>query len=117
MTIRIVSDPSATLRQFIHIGVHQLSTDLDAAMGGEESGPSPHDLYDAALGACKALTMHWYAKRHNIPLQTTEVFVDRDSSKEREGTYRLATRLKLTGNLSDSQRQDLLRVAAHCPLH
>jgi uncharacterized OsmC-like protein len=45
------------MRHEIHIGRNSLATDLSEEMGGEGSGPSPHDLYDAALGACKALTV------------------------------------------------------------
>ena len=45
------------MRHEIHIGRNSLTTDLSVEEGGEGSGPSPHDLYDAALGACKALTV------------------------------------------------------------
>ena len=73
------------MRHEIHIGLTSLTTDLSVENGGEGSGPTPHDLYDAALGACKALTVLWYAKRKNIPVEGVEVSVERDASHERAG--------------------------------
>jgi putative redox protein len=105
------------MRHEIHIGRNSLATDGSVEEGGEESGPNPHDLYDAALGACKALTVLWYAKRKGIPVERIEVSVERDASQERSGVYRLSAQMLLTGNLTGSQREDLLRVAQKCPIH
>jgi putative redox protein len=117
MTVLVVRDQSALMRHEIHIGSHTLAADNSVEEGGEGSAPSAHDLYDAALGACKALTVIWYAKRMGIPVEGIEVRVDRDSSQERAGTYRLNTQLRLGGSLSDVQRQKLLAVASKCPVH
>jgi putative redox protein len=92
-------------------------TDASKAGGGEASAPEPHDFYDAALGACKALTLLGYARRKGMPLENVDISVDRDATEERAGTYRLNVVLTLTGNLSAAQREDLLRVAAKCPIH
>src|SRR5882724_1790563 len=110
MTIRVVRDQTAPMRHEIHIGRNSLATDVGPEQGGEGSGPSPHDLYDAALGACKALTVLLYAKRKNIPVEGIEVSVERDASQERTGIYRLNTELTLTGPLSAAQRDELLHV-------
>ena len=80
-------------------------------------GRSPHDLYDAALGACTAMTVLWYAKRKSIPVQDIKVSVDRDATQERSGSYRLSVVIALTGDLSTDQRQELLRIAEKCPIH
>src|ERR1700733_892022 len=111
MTIQVVRDQRSRMRHDIHIGQNHLATDLSAAEGGDASGPSPHDLYDAALGACTAMTVLWYAKRKSIPVEDIKVSVDRDASQERAGIYRLSTVLTLTGDLSPEQRQELLRTA------
>ena len=55
MTIRVVRDQTAPMRHEIHIGRNSLATDGSVEEGGEGSGPSPHDLYDAALGAFRGL--------------------------------------------------------------
>lgn len=117
MTVRVVRDQTAPMRHEIHVGRNSLATDGSVEEGGEGSGPNPHDLYDAALGACKALTVLWYAKRKGIPVEGIEVSVERDVSRERSGTYLLSAQLSLTGNLTASQREDLLRVAQKCPIH
>lgn len=117
MTISVIRDKSGAMRHHIHIGNHVIAADEPAANGGEDSGPTPHDIYDAALGACKALTVLWYAKRKGIPVEDIQVDVERDDSQERAGTYRLDAKLKLGGNLSEAQRQELLNVAGKCPIH
>jgi len=117
MTIQVVRDQRARMWHDIHIGPNHLATDLSVEEGGDASGPSPHDLYDAALGACTALTVLWYAKHKNIPVENIAVSAERDSSQERAGIYRLSAVLTLTGDLSPGQRQELLRMAEKCPIH
>lgn len=113
--IRIHNDRG--LLQQIEIGPHRLNADVSPELGGDGAGPEPHDLFDAALGACKALTLMLYARQKDLPLESLEVKVSRDDSEERQGRYRLAVELELRGALQESQRQQLLRVADKCPLH
>ncbi len=105
------------LRHSIEIGEHLLHTDVPVELGGEASGPEPHDLFDAAIGACKALTLMLYAKQKGMPLESLDVRVSRDDSEERKGIYRLAVQLDLHGTLDEAQREQLLRIADKCPVH
>jgi putative redox protein len=101
----------------ITIGAHELVADMASADGGAGEGPDPHDLYDAALGACKALTMLWYAQRKGIALEGIKVGIARDASEERDGIYRLTARIAVEGDLSDEERGKLIEVAGKCPIH
>ena len=117
MSLTVVRDRAAPMRHEIRVGTSRFFADASISDGGEELGPNPHDLYDAALGACEALTVLWYARRKGIKVDEIEVSVERDQSEERTGIYRLDTKLKLGGNLTDAQRQELLSVASKCPVH
>ncbi|WHZ11227.1 MAG: OsmC-like protein [Burkholderiaceae bacterium] len=107
----------APMAQAVHIRDHALLADGSVAEGGTDAGPSPHDLYDAALGACKALTVMWYARRRGIPVADIQTTIARDDSAERTGVYRLSATLRIGGELSDAQLQDLQRIAEKCPVH
>ena len=105
------------MRHVVRVGELVITVDAPAADGGEGAGFSPHDLYDAALGACKALTMLYYANRRGMQLDDIRVEVARDGSAERQGTYRLATTIDVSAPLDEGQRAQLLRVAGKCPVH
>lgn len=117
MTIKALRDQSLPMRHIVHVRNHIISTDGSVEEGGNDAGPSPHDLYDAALSACKALTVVWFAKRKNIPLEYVEVSMERDASEERQGIYRLTATLHVTGDLTEAQRAELLAAAQKCPIH
>ena len=117
MTIELTLDRTAPLAQTVHIRSHALLADVSEAEGGEDAGPSPHDLYDAALGACKALTVMWYARRKGIPVDDIQTLIERDDADERKGVYRLAATLKIHGDLTDAQLTELEAVAQKCPVH
>ena len=117
MTIEVTRDRSRKMRHTVRVGTHSFAVDEPPGNGGEDLGPTPHDLYDSALGACKALTTLWYANRKQIPLEDIRVAVDRDDGEERRGVYRLRVTLELGGPLTPEQRQELLNVAAKCPVH
>ena len=117
MGIQITRDRSAAMRHQLVMGGQTIAVDASVPEGGDGAGASPHDLYDAALGACKALTVLWYARKRGIPVEDIQVSVVRDDSQERAGVYRLDAQLTVSGTLNDAQRAELLRVAQKCPVH
>jgi putative redox protein len=117
MTITVNTESSESFRHSIQIDDHEIFTDLPKALGGEDTAPEPHDYFDAALGACKALTLKLYAQKKDIPLTGVTVEVKRDNSQEQQGKYALQVKLTLKGVLTDAQREELHRVADRCPVH
>jgi putative redox protein len=120
MTANIVHCETETAGGFqhaLHIRAHTLHADASVAGGGSDAAPNPHDYFDAALAACKAITAQWYARKHGIPLERVDTRVERDDADERKGIYRLRLRVELHGPLSDEQRQAVLRAIAACPVH
>ena len=117
MTVTVRRDLSQPTRHIIHVRNHLVSTDMSVAEGGIDAGASPHDLFDASLGACKALTVLWYAQRKAMPVTDIEVLVDHDDSNERKGSYLMHAVLRVHGDLTEAQRQELLTVAQKCPVH
>lgn len=92
----------------------QWISDIDKKSGGSGQHPSPHELLDSALGACTALTLELYAKRKGYALAGIHVEIDREESG---GIYRLIRRIQLLGELNQTTREDLLRIANKCPIH
>ena len=50
----------------IEVRGHQLSTDQPVEDGGEDSAPTPTELFIASLGACVAFYAERYLSRHNL---------------------------------------------------
>ena len=115
MSISVRRDGTTGTRHTVRIRNEAFAADVTQPDG--QGAATPHDLYDASLAACKALTVMLYAQRKNMPVEDIEVLVDRDDSEERKGIYRLKTSLRVTGTLDETQRAELLRVAAKCPVH
>jgi putative redox protein len=117
MTVLSQTETPNELAQQVTIRTHTLRADVSEANGGHDLGPSPHDLFDAALAACKTTTAHWYARRANMPLERVECRVERDDAKEREGVYTLNVSLTYHGPLTPEQRAKLHSAVSRCPLH
>ena len=117
MSIELRKSDSGTYRQTIRIKQHTVFADVAKELGGDDSAPDPHDLYDAALAACKAITVMMYAKRKQLPLDYIDVIIERDNSREAQGVYVLNVQLKLQGELSSEQKQQLGAIAEKCPIH
>jgi putative redox protein len=117
MSIVVIRDRSHKMKHTVHVRQHAVAVDEPAANGGEDLGVTAHELYDSALGTCKAMTVLWYAQRKQMPLDDIRVTVERDDTDERAGVYRLRVVLELTGALTDAQRAQLLAVAEKCPVH
>lgn len=117
MTIQVILDSQTPNRYAIKIGEHTQTVEMSTPGDGTAFGATPHDLYDAALAACTALTVRWYATHKHIAVEGIEVSVDRDATQERAGLYRLSVASAVTGALITAQREELLRVMRQCPVH
>ncbi|WP_323814602.1 OsmC family protein [Cellvibrio sp. NN19] len=115
--IRLQKDTAGTYRQRISVDAHEIFSDVDTALGGENSAPDPHGLLDSSLAACTAITLTMFAKRRGIPLDSINVDVGRDSSKEKQGEYNLSMNIQFVGSLSEEQKQQLLAIVEKCPIH
>ena len=117
MSVDCRTENPGAFRQVIRIDAHTLHADVGVAAGGQGSAPGPHDYFDASLAACKGLTAAWYAKKHGLALDRVEVQVDRDDSRERQGTYVLRTRMAYFGGLSQADREKIHDAVSRCPIH
>src|SRR5437868_4908785 len=107
-------------------GRHHLRADEPVSYGGGDAGPGPYDYLLVALGVCTSMTIGYYARRKQIPLETITVSLrhDRIHAKDceecetKEGMLdRIDLQVKLTGSLTPEQRAQLMAVAAKCPVH
>jgi len=105
---------AGTLRQEVVIdGQHRLITDEPARLGGDGSGPAPHELFPAALAACISTTLVMYARTKEWELGDVTVEVDYDN---RSTPRRFDIAIRLGGDLSEAQVERLDKVARACPL-
>src|SRR6476646_3451494 len=103
-----------TLRQEVVMdGKHRLVTDEPVRLGGEGSGPAPHELFPAALAACVSTTLVMYARTKGWELGEVSVAVDYDN---RSTPRRFEVAVELGGDLTDEQLRRLEKVAASCPV-
>src|ERR687897_1254397 len=92
---------------------HRLITDEPPHLGGDGSGPAPHELFPAALAACISTTLVLYARTKAWELGEVTVDVDYDN---RSTPRRFEIAIELGGDLSDAQIERLEKVASSCPL-
>jgi putative redox protein len=121
----VVNSEREGLLQTIQIGQHRLQSD-ESTDWRNDGGPNPYELLLAALGACTSMTLRMYANRKQWPLQGVQVRLghSRIHAEEcatcdtKEGMLdQIDCEISLIGDLSESQRQRLMEIADHCPVH
>jgi putative redox protein len=103
-----------TFQVRIDTGNHSFLMDEPVEYGGLSTGPSPFDLLCAALGACTLMTMKLYAKRKGWSLDQLNVRVTHQKgSADRRDRF---DRVLELGDVTDEQRDGLLKIAQRCPV-
>lgn len=110
----IVSSAAEPYAQDIVIATHHFRADERIDKGGGESGPGPHELLLAALGACTSMTIKGYAARKGWVVRRVEV---RLTGASVDGSYVINRHLTIEGDLAGDQRGRLVEIANKCPVH
>jgi uncharacterized OsmC-like protein/pimeloyl-ACP methyl ester carboxylesterase len=109
------------------VGDHHFLTDEPVDFGGSDSGPTPYQFLNTALGGCTAMTVRMYADRKQWPLDRVTVTLDHakghaeDCEACAEGEERrvdiIERKIRFEGDLDTAQRAKLLEIADKCPVH
>jgi putative redox protein len=101
-------------KQRIEIGPHVLTGDEPADHGGEDAGPEPKELLNAALATCTSMTVKAYADHKGMKLERVDVGVE---GEQAAGGWLFKRTVRLEGSLTDGERARLLEIANKCPVH
>ena len=122
----VIVRSSRSFRADIDTGTHKLVADEPVSAGGTDAGPTPYDFLSAGLGACTSMTLHFLARRDNIPLEGAEIRVTNDRTYAKDCAdcasqsgyiHRFDVQIVLRGNLTPEQRERLLSAARRCPVY
>ena len=122
----VVHGDAGSFRQEIVAGKHYLRADEPVSAGGGDAGPNPYDYLLAALGVCTSMTVGFYARRKQFPLENISVSLwhsrihakDCEECETKEGMLdRIDMEVELTGSLTAEQHAKLMEIAGKCPVH
>ena len=125
MTTPVKVHSNNSFRTEVEAGPHHFVVDEPVDAGGTAEGPTPYDLLAAALGACTSMTLHYYANREKIPLESVDVTVSHDRQHGKDCAdcvthsgfiHRFHVEIRLHGTLTPEQREHLLSIANRCPV-
>jgi putative redox protein len=131
VTVRSLNDRSLAV-EADNGRTHTLFADEPPGSGGENLGPTPHELLITSLGACVAITLRMYAQRHEWPLEdvTVQLTIDDVEPAEPEFTPEeiasvgpsgklplIHSHVTIKGDLNHEQRDRLHQIAGRCPVH
>ena len=104
----------------IEVSGFELTGDEPEVGGGEGLGPAPYDLLVAALGECTAMTIRWYARQQDWPLERVEVDVAHTKGDVPGKSHKVdhfTKTIRIHGDrLSAEQHDKLIEIAARCPV-
>jgi uncharacterized OsmC-like protein/alpha/beta superfamily hydrolase len=113
----------------VRVGKHSLIADEPESVGGHDTGPTPYDYLNIALGACTSMTIRMYADFKKIPLNRVSVNVTHSKNHAddcaecnlEEGTTgkidRFERVITLDGEFDSDTREKMLKIADKCPVH
>ncbi|MCG7492989.1 bifunctional alpha/beta hydrolase/OsmC family protein [Thalassobius sp. Cn5-15] len=120
------ADAKGFLQDVNIAGRHAYLADEPRAVGGADLGPTPYQYLSAGLGACTTMTIRMYARHKGYPLDhvAVDVYHDKRHIEAMEGDGAKAAKedvfrrdIHVTGDLTEQQRADILKIADKCPVH
>lgn len=128
--VTVVETRNGKFQSQVIAGQHLLLADEPESVGGMDTGPTPYQYLNAALGTCTAMTMRLYAEHKSIPMERVAVRVGHDrihvddceECAATDGTTRgmvdlIEREIEISGAIDDEQRAKLMEIADKCPVH
>ena len=101
------------------IGVrdHVVTVDQPVPDGGEDTAPTPTELFVASLTSCVAFYAKRYLQRHHLPTDGLAVRAEWDMGARPARVADIRICVELPDGVPPERREPLLAVASHCTVH
>ena len=101
----------------ISIRDHVVTVDQPVDAGGDDTGPTPTELFVAGLGSCVAFYARRYLRRHRLDESGLSVDVSYRMGSKPARVAGVDVRINLPADFPPARRDALLAVAGHCTVH
>lgn len=96
---------------------HTITVDQPIDAGGEDTAPTPTELFIAGLASCVAFYARRYLTRHDLDLTGLQVSASFVIGGKPNRVTDIAIQIAPPAGLPDNRRAALLAVASHCTVH
>jgi putative redox protein len=102
----------------IRVRDHRVRVDQPADLGGDDTAPTPTELFVASLAACVAFYAGRYLTRHGYSRDGLAVHTDFDMATDRPARVAaVRTTVRVPDGFPAERRAALAAVASHCTVH
>ena len=112
MEIR-VQNPTG-MRLEAHLGEFTVATDQPEADGGENSAPSPFDLFLASLATCAGYYVLAFCKQRRLPTDGISVTMRNDWNDTRHLAEKISLDINLPADFPAKYHKAVVRAAGMC---
>jgi ribosomal protein S12 methylthiotransferase accessory factor len=96
------------------IGRHVIRTDQPAAGGGEDSAPSPFNLFLAAIGTCAGIYVVGFCQKRELPTDGIRIRQRNHFDPETGVLARVELDIEVPPSFPEKYKEALVRVADQC---
>lgn len=91
-----------------------IRTDQPEAEGGENTAPSPFDLFLSSIGTCAGFYVLNFCRKRNIPYQDMELVLNAERNQAKDLIGKITIELKLPVDFPKQYREAVIRAANLC---
>ena len=96
------------------IGAHVIRTDQSASNGGEDSAPSPFQLFLAAIGTCAGIYVAGFCQKRGLPTEGIRLRQRNHVDRETGVLTRVEIDVEVPPGFPEKYLEALVRVADQC---
>jgi len=96
------------------IGQHVIRTDQPVAGGGEDSAPSPFDLFLASIGTCAGIFVAGFCQKRGLPTEGIKILQRNHLDADGVALARVELEVVVPPGFPEKYLEALVRVADQC---
>jgi putative redox protein len=113
----ILVEHEAGDRFAIEVRGHRIVVDQPVTDGGEDTGPTPTELFVAALASCVGFYVRRFLTRHDLPTEGLAVEASFAMADRPARVASIRVHLQVPAGVPAHRLPALLAVAEHCTVH
>jgi putative redox protein len=91
-----------------------IETDQPVRAGGDESAPTPFDMFVSTLGTCAGIFVLGFMQQRGIPYEGTRLLLSTSRNQETKMVDKISLQIMLPQGFPEKYRDAVIRAADQC---